>query len=762
VARRTDDSQTGFLWVEEGQSNTAVVADVAIALPFRGVTSYFVPPELVASVEIGRRVRAPIGRRGNPAEGFVVAVDERPWDGTLPSIIEALDERSHLSPELVALGKEIAEHYFCAVGVALKAMTPECVRSQKGFREERFLSLAVPADELLNQKLGTRQRAIIAALAASDVAISARSLLEAAGASSATLKTLIDRGWMTVELRKVAKAEYALPPRTDEPDFELNDEQRQAIERIGGKVHDAAFSVTLLFGVSGSGKTEVYVHAIRRALAMGKQAILLVPEIALTTQLVERLAARFDDVAINHSGLTDVQRSLMWDRVADGRSAVVIGTRSAVFAPCPNLGLIIIDEEQESSFKNLQTPRFHVRDVAIARARALNIPIVLGSATPSVEVWFRSETRADYDRIVLGHRVKGLPMPAVTVVDMRDEETRHAVSPVLSNAMRRMLDKTLDNNEQAILLINRRGFAQRLYCPSCRTRVECPNCHTGFVDHAAGGFALCHYCLARIPIPTHCANLTCGRPLIRLGAGTQRVEDVIKSRFPHARVARADSDTMKRPSDYQQLVGRFSRREVDVLVGTQMIAKGLDFPYVSFVGVINADPTALAADFRAQERAFQLVTQVAGRAGRSESQGRVVLQTTMPELPAIQCALDHDYERFVAGELESRQRVGWPPFSRLARVVLAHAQESVAKEEADDMVKRIEDLAECHESFKADCLGPTPCAVTRIRGRYRFEFLVRTPDTMALRRFMALLQESGTLRTRAQSMMVDVDPVSMT
>ncbi|MGB0715142.1 MAG: replication restart helicase PriA, partial [Phycisphaerae bacterium] len=539
-------------------------------------------------------------------------------------------------------------------------------------------------------------------------------------------------------------------------------EQQLAARELVDALENPAFGVTLLFGVSGSGKTEVYIRAMRAALAQGKQAIFLVPEIALTTQLMQRLAARFDNVALIHSGLSDIQRSAMWEEIASGERNVIIGTRSAVFAPCRQLGIIIVDEEQEGSFKNLQTPRFHVRDVAIARALQLQIPVVLGSATPSIEVWHRSDSHPNYRRLRLSQRVKGLPMPRVTTVDMRNELTDKEKTPVLSQAMQRMLRKTYEEGEQSILLINRRGFAQRLHCPGCRSRIECPHCHAGYVDHAVGGFAMCHFCRNRIELPTICPNITCGQRLIRVGAGTQKAEEYIQRLLPDARVARADSDTMTRQADYQKLVSDLNSREVDVLVGTQMIAKGLDFPHVSFVGVLQAEPAAMGADFRAQERLFQLVTQVAGRAGRSEKPGSVVIQTSMPELPAIQYAIHHDYENFVKVELETRRKVGWPPFSRLARVVLAHPQESAAKQEAERMVGQITEIAAGLPDLHADCIGPSPCAVTRIRNLYRYDFIIRCPDVGRLRTFLAEIEKRNALRSKAKSFQIDVDPVSLT
>jgi primosomal protein N' (replication factor Y) len=646
-------------------------------------------------------------------------------------------------------------------------------------------------------RLSEKRRALLDVLAGSQEPAPVDRLLERTGASRGILRALVRLGWVEVTQRRDTTGPSQSPGEQAEPQYELNAEQQAALEKINSGLDAGLFSVTLLYGVSGSGKTEVYICAMRRVLSSGRQAILLVPEIVLTTQLVQRIALRFPDVAVSHSGLTEAQRSLVWRRVASGQSGVVVGTRSAVFAPCPKLGLICVDEEQEGSYKNLQAPRFHVRDVAIMRARQLNIPVVLGSATPSVEVWYNSGHRRDYRRVVIRHRVKGLPLPKVHVVDMEEEYTVMKRDVVFSRLMERLLAETLGRKEQALLLMNRRGFARGLFCPACKSRIQCPNCSVGFVVHRSSGQAVCHYCRARITVPTLCPDLNCGGRLVHLGAGTQRVEDVLRARFPGVRIQRVDSDTMKHRGTYQRIVDDFEARKVDVLVGTQMIAKGLDFPFVSFVGVIQADAAGLATDFRAQERLFQLITQLAGRAGRADAPGRVVVQTMTPDLPAIRCAVGHDYEGFVNAELRARERIGLPPFRRLARIVLAHKREESARSEADALAERIRTAigstttvqnrgsaaadtvasgprAGCGASddcrtgesndwySSADVLGPSPCPLARLRGKYRYDILLRTADASAMRRFLERLETKGTLRTKAESMIIDVDPVSLT
>ena len=533
------------------------------------------------------------------------------------------------------------------------------------------------------------------------------------------------------------------------------------MEKIIRAIDKGGFQATLLFGVSGSGKTEVYIRSIRRVLALGRQAMLLVPEIMLTTQLLQRLSTRLPEIAVIHSGMTEVQRARTWRQVAAGDKKVVLGTRSAVFAPCPNLGLICVDEEQETSYKNLQAPRFHVRDVAIMRCKRLQIPVVLGSATPALETWYHSIHRRDYQRVTLGHRVKNLPLPVVQIVDMGEEHREQRKPVALSRLLMHLMNATLERGEQALILVNRRGFANRIFCPACNTRITCPSCNVNLVVHVSSGMAVCHYCRRRIKTPTICPNAECGEKLVQSGLGTQRLERILEARFPSARIQRVDSDTMKHRRHYQAILDDFSARRIDVLVGTQMIAKGLDFPFVSFVGVIHGDVGGFAGDFRSQERLFQLITQVAGRAGRAEVSGRVVVQTMTPDLPALRLALRHDYEAFATQELPLRQRVGLPPFRRLARIVLSHPRQETVRQEAEALNGRVREAIDTLGLELADTLGPSPCVLPRLRGRYRYELLVRTAGASAMRKLTHHLSTLGKLRTKADSMVIDVDPVSL-
>jgi primosomal protein N' (replication factor Y) len=756
--------RTGHLWVEEGIAREGAIAEVAPVLPMHRTYSFGVPEEMEASVSIGQRVAVPIGRKGRLVPGFVVGLDRGTWDSTLRPIAELIDPLSFLTPDLVELGREIACHYACPLGRCLKAMTPEAVRRQSGLKTVRYVRLKRDPAGLFDGKtrMSERRRAAVEILAASDEPVSISDLTHTTGVSPSVIRAMAKVGWVEVFARKEIGAAPDATSKLEDPDFELNDEQRNALDDIRLAIDAGKFSATLLFGVSGSGKTEVYIHAIREVLDAGRQAILLVPEIVLTTQLVQRLAVRFRQVAVNHSGLTGTQRSIIWRQVGAGEKTVVIGTRSAVFAPCPNLGLICVDEEQETSYKNLQTPRFNVRDVAIMRAKQLNIPVVMGSATPLLETWYHSGHRSDYHRVFLRNRVKALPMPKVHIVDMREEHAERKGHVIFSRLMEKLLSATLDRGEQAMLLMNRRGFAHYVFCPACRTRLACPHCNVGMVVHSTSGESICHYCRYRGPTPKVCPNVSCGECLVQRGTGTQRIEEFLAARFPDARVYRVDSDTMTHRDKYQRVVEAFQSREIDVLVGTQMIAKGLDFPFVSFVGVVSADMNVLAGDFRGHERLFQLITQVAGRAGRADATGQVVVQTETPDLPALQHALRHDYETFAAEELRDRQCVGLPPFRRLARFVLAHDRDSTARDEAAALADRIRAKITQLALDHSDVLGPSPCMLSRLRGRYRYDILVRAASASALRELMGAIVQSGDTRTKTQSLIIDVDPVTMT
>ena len=760
-ARRHRDT-TPTLWTEPGQDREGLVATVAPIAPIDKEYTFAVPEEMADRLQPGQRVRIPLGRSGRLVTAFCLAVEPGSWSHTLKPIDSLVDPVSHLSGPLLELGRWIARHYACPLGRTLNALVPAAVHKQRGFKTVRRARLLVPVQQVVlgRRRVGPQQRSLLERLTVHAGAADVEQLLVESGASAGTLRSAVKHGWVEITTRRVPQPapDFDRPPR--EPGFDLTNEQQAAIDAFAALIDEGRFGVGLLFGVSGCGKTEVYIQAMRRVLEAGRQVILLVPEIALTTQLVNRLACRFRNVAVIHSRLTGVQRSLTWTEIAGGRKRVVIGTRSAVFAPCADLGLIVVDEEQETSYKNLQAPRFGVRDVAVKRGQLEGIPVLLGSATPSLESWTNCDRVAHYRRIEITRRIGDLPMPKVHVVDMRDEYGEMGRAVLLSRLMDRQLADALGRGEQAILLMNRRGFATWIFCPRCKRGLECPHCNVSMVYHAASKVMICHYCGRREAPPEVCPEVSCGATLVRFGAGTQRVEQHLQQRFADKRIVRVDSDTMRDAPAYQRVIDDFEARRIDVLVGTQMIAKGLDFPHVSFVGVIGAEPAA-AADFRAGERLFQLIIQVAGRAGRDRLRGQVVVQTAHPESEAINAAIRHDYRAFAEPEIELRRRFRLPPFTRLTRIVLAHAREEQVAGQADALADRVRATIAALELPATEVLGPQPCVFARLRGQYRYDLLLRSESAAHMQTLLDRLRAERTLRTRVKTLTVDVDPVSL-
>lgn len=776
------------------------MATVALLAPLDRSYSYLVPDELGERVRPGMRLRVPFGRSGKPQIGFCVDVSRQQWASTLKTIIDVVDEAPMIDGKLLELGRWISRYYCSYLGHTLDMMVPAAAKSQSGRRRVKYISLArlgVDASKPRNrldeeesregkvQSLGENRKRtkILGGLkksnigSASSIRLSAKQqaaldalhsdrrlelgvLCGRAACTPAVVAGLEKKGLVTVEIvmEAVSPVEANLSP--ENPRFELTADQKAAINHIGTAIASRAFSVQVLFGVTGSGKTEVYISAIRQALSEGRQAIMLVPEIALTTQTVRRLQSRFERVAVLHSGLSGVNRARTWAAIASGEIPVVIGTRSAVFAPCPHLGVIIVDEEAEPSYKNLAAPRYHTRDVAIQRAHLESIPVVLGSATPSLETWKNASQRKHYQLLRMPTRVRGLAMPQVYLVDMRQEHLERPGVHMLSRAMEDHLRATLDRGEQAVLLLNRRGYAGYLHCPKCKYVYTCPHCDVHMVFHASTGLAHCHYCHQRIEMPKDCPMSNCDGRLVRFGIGTQRVEEELSFKFPDARVRRMDSDAMKQNEDYAKILAAFERREFDCLVGTQMIAKGLDFPFVSFVGIVSADTALALNDFRSEERTFQLVLQVAGRSGRGDAPGHVVVQTFAADADPIRHAVAGDYEAFANAELEKRRRAKLPPWTRMMRIVLADPLYSRLEKAGEKLKQEIQSVLS-KRGIDASVFGPSPCPIKRLRDNYRMDIQLTFATASAMLSGIDLLKSEGTLRSGAKSLIVDVDPVSL-
>jgi len=513
----------------------------------------------------------------------------------------------------------------------------------------------------------------------------------------------------------------------------------------------------LLHGVTGSGKTEVYVHAIRETVRTGRQAIVLVPEISLTPQTVQRFKSRFENIAVLHSHLTDAQRHDEWQRILNGDVEVVIGARSAVFAPTPRLGLIIIDEEHETSFKqDSMAPRYHARDVAIQRGKMENALVILGSATPSLETWYQA-MRSNYERLPLTRRVKDRKLPDVSTVDLRirDQFSNGAIGRKLHMAM----DRCLREKQQMILLLNRRGFSTHIQCPACGAVLSCPHCEISLTHHRTTGEVICHYCDYHSSAPTNCPQ--CQSPQIRYsGMGTQKLEVEIQTRFPQARVLRMDTDSMQARGAHEKAFAQFRAGEIDILLGTQMIAKGLDFPNVTLVGVINADTALHLPDFRAEERTFHLITQVAGRTGRGDSGGTVLVQSFQPENAAIQFACRHDYLGFAQYALPLRHTLKYPPYGELARIVVRGTNEEKTKAAADLIARRIRHEMESAQAVEGRVLGPAPCPVVKLRDFYRFHIQAHAARRSVLTEVLNRARYELKIDSDIQ-WIIDLDPIAM-
>ena len=540
------------------------------------------------------------------------------------------------------------------------------------------------------------------------------------------------------------------------PAHELSPDQRSAVDSIQEALEAKRFQTFLLHGVTGSGKTEVYMNAIDAALKLGRGALLMVPEIGLTPAAAGQFQQRFgDQVAILHSAINDRDRANQWRRLSAGKARVAVGTRSAVFAPVPDLGLIIVDEEHDQSYKQQEAPRYHGRDVAIVRARSLDAAVVLGSATPSLESRY-NVTRGKSTLIELPGRIGGRPMPVVEIVDMRQEFLESRKNALFSRRMVEELGSNLEAGEQSMLLLNRRGFSSSVACRSCGERISCENCAVGLTFHRRDNRLLCHYCDYSMRIPQHCP--ACGSDYIHfLGSGSEKVEDELHRHFPRARVARLDRDTAQGKDSYERILGGFREHQFDILVGTQMIAKGHDIANVTLVGVVSADTGLGLPDFRAAERTFQLLTQVAGRAGRHHLPGRVVVQSLNPDHYAIRLAALQDYAGFYEKELEFRRLMRYPPFSAMANIVVKAEKEEEAVRLSEAVAGS---LAEAGRDVKV--LGPAEAPVARLKNEFRRQTLVKTASRPKLNQLLrGILQRAAGENWPAGSLMIDVDPLSL-
>ena len=734
-----------------------MVARVTLEIALRKEFDYLIPPELEGRVEVGTRVKVPFGKR--EVLGCVTSLAQHSDYDSLKSITKVIGAQSLVTPRVLELARWIAEYYCCAPETALKSVLPDAVRKeQQGWRERLFVRLLPGGESIVNL---TKRQAEVYHVIEENRSIALQELLKITGTTAATVRKLEDRGFIEIAPQISERDPYANEEIIPTRPLELNFEQSVAL----GEVNKNPGEFFLLHGVTGSGKTEVYLQAIAHVLEQGKGAIVLVPEISLTPQTVERFKARFSTgslktlVAVLHSHLSAGERHDEWHKIRQGRARIVIGARSAIFAPVEPLGLIIVDEEHEHSYKQEEAPRYHARDVAVVRGQRESATVVLGSATPSMESYHNAK-RGRYRLLELPNRADDKQMPLVRVQDMRTEKSKGDKGPpIFSQRLKEAIRDRLEQGEQTILFLNRRGFATSMQCPECGFVAECPNCSLSLTYHRREQFLRCHVCGHNVSAPKYCPQEKCGSSKIRFhGLGTEKVEDVLRKLFPKANVTRMDSDALKRKDDYRRILGDFRRGKIDILVGTQMIAKGLHFPRVTLVGIVYADTGLHLADFRAGERTFQLLTQVAGRAGRGEVEGEVVVQTFSPVHPAIQFARRHDYEGYFDAEMEFREQLYYPPFTRAAMLTLRGRSEQKVSFSADYLKKQIEPIVETITDLQVS--GPAPAPLLRAETFYRYQLMLRTVRMSELSRCLAAVA-SGLNLPDEVALTIDIDPVNL-
>ncbi|MBI4265037.1 MAG: primosomal protein N' [Acidobacteria bacterium] len=756
---------------------------VAVPVPYLASLTYRFSEPHAALPPVGARVRVPLGSRS--VTGLVIAHDaDAPEDGEARDVEAVLDREPFLPPSVVALCEWVADYYMSGIGDAIGvALPPGARRQTSSFRTSRVVAAtahglaaldsgATGAPPLPGRGLTAKQRAALEMLAAPAVGLPMATLRDR-GVGGDLVRRLVAHGLAAIRQERddrdpfEAGAMHAPPlrPVDRDPPLALTAEQEAALDRLSALADAGRFSVALLRGVTGSGKTEIYMRLADRVCRMGKQALVLVPEIALTPSVAARVRAAFGSrVAVQHSALSDGERHDQWHRIRRGEVDVVVGTRSAVFSPLTRLGLVIVDEEHDTSYKQEEAPRYHGRDVAIVRASHGQALVVLGSATPSMETC-QHATSGKYACVVLERRVLDRPLASVRLVNMRAEYAEEGPDVVIGRELASAVDDRLHRREQALILLNRRGYATAVFCRQCGDTFECPNCSVSLTVHRAragppraaskGWTARCHYCNYAMTVPAACRK--CAAPYLeQAGFGTEKVEQHLRERFPDARIARLDRDAVRRRGALASLLSRFAAGEIDVLVGTQMIAKGHDFPRVTLVGVISADVGLGLADFRAAERTFQLLTQVAGRAGRGERAGEAIVQTLYPEHYSIQLACRQDYPAFFERELAYRRAMRYPPVVALVNVIVRGRTFAAAMHTATDLAHALGPSA-ARGGFAV--LGPAPAPLVRLRGEHRVQFFLKGARRADMREALkAALAAMPHVRRRAT---VDVDPVSI-
>lgn len=784
---------SGQRGAEERTMNTrATVAQVLVEVPSRQVDKtfdYLIPSSLAETVRVGSRVVVPFGPR--KVQGFVLRIGPQQIMAKseekviqLKEVLTVLDPIPPLTEELIELGKWMSKKYICLLITAIQAMMPSVLKSktiktveyeENGDRKVRyevvdkvtektipFVQPTCDSESLQDylvqlSKRKKKQREIVQYFVAKPDKIELKQLLQQCQTTRSTVQALVEDNILCLSDEKVNRDPYSEHVFEQTEALPLTDKQQQVYHKITKSIAANEHRTMLLHGVTGSGKTEVYMQSIAFVLEQGKEAIVLVPEIALTPQMVNRFKGRFgDQVAVIHSRLSAGERYDEWLKINEGKVKVVIGARSALFAPFTNIGLIIIDEEHESSYKQDESPKYHARDVAIFRGQYHDAPVILGSATPVLESYARAK-KGVYELLPLTERVHGKSLPPVTVVDMRDE-LQQGNRTMFSSPLYEAITQRLQRKEQIVLFLNRRGFSTFVMCRDCGYVLQCPHCDISLTYHKVNETFRCHYCGHTEQQLQQCPD--CHSEHIRFfGTGTQKVEEELHKHFPGIRVIRMDVDTTQRKGSHEKLLDAFGQGEADCLLGTQMIAKGLDFEKVTLVGVLAADSMLHLPDFRAAEKTFQLLTQVSGRAGRHELAGEVIVQSYTPDHYSIQCAAEHDYYRFYNQEMTHRYKHGYPPFYYLCLLTFSHEDLPFLVKITDRSSKWLTK----HLSDSAQILGPVASPIPRINDRYRYQCMIKYKDEPNLSTLLNELLDrlQPTIQKQQLQVQIDMQPYMM-
>ena len=744
---------------EQAAAEDVQVAEIVFNLPLEKPYTYSIPDEFRELLKPGMRVKTSLGRGNRTVIGYCVNVRQAESAvRKLKPVEEVLDSEPLLGSPMLELTRWISERYLCGWGQVLESVIPAGVRRKSGTRLVQSFELSAAAAKLIAiAKLPKKQQQIVDILQTKQQPIAGAQLCELADCGPGPINALRKKGILAaLRIRSDVNSNHTDDWNVEATqDLVLNIQQQAALDQIVTALQSGQHSTMLLHGATGSGKTEVYIRAIREIVSYGRQAIVLVPEISLTPQTIRRFRSRFGSVAVLHSHMSDSERHWQWQLIAKGEVEVIVGARSAVFAPTPNLGLIIIDEEHEPTFKQDNTPRYHAREVARYRCAQEKVPLLLGSATPTLESWLRATRRMD-TLLSMPDRVAELPLPPVVIVDTRNDPRINKGSSI-GRALFTGISRALKEKGQVILFLNLRGYSPTVWCRSCGSGVKCPDCDITLTWHRDRQEAVCHSCDYHIPAPEKCPE--CESESVRyFGTGTQKLEEEVETLFPNARVLRMDSDSMKKTGSHDNALESFRRGEVDILLGTQMIAKGLDFPNVTMVGVIDADSMLNQPDMRAAERTFQLIAQVAGRTGRSSRGGRVLVQTTSPDDPSVKFASKHDFLGFAGYELHQRKDSGAPPFSCVTRVIFRGMNELLVNETSRTVADKLRKIAKQHDP-EARVLGAAPAPITRLRGYWRFHLQVAAPTHDRVKTLW-LKVENGLKLPEGVEMAVDVDPIN--